>query len=496
MLLLCTTAASAAAASSASTARDRIELLHAATAPRGTYSSCRKQAEGVCINTKAQTCTSASGATLTGKCPGSKWIKCCEAPNGFAATKCPAEFGCMIDEHCQKKGGKPVAGLCPGPANIKCCGNGTHPSAQQTSSSRRRGSRRSSSAGDGSESAPVSRRETSQDPVRDLRGLATSLKGHSDRMQALKDEAYGNGRSDRHERNLFNMDNLLSCAMKKPELLSVKGWTDLEDTYVGLRKPMKDQQAKRERNAGKIVAILRSPANLDKILAGTGGGDDAQLEQLMSRVLADLPGTKASKTLASVLGKVAKESSGPRTIIRHCFDGRHSGCAMAMYEAASAPLAQKGKQEVGSVLAKAFDVTTKMIWDVFDWMVRSSTSSVNTEGGAEEIVNNLRRLTGRQDPIDWNSGGDPMDENLFFQKLTPRWLSGKGDGKGDGADGAAGPRRAQIMTNFRRGVAVYALQDSVFNLMKEEAGMKEGLEATLSAVEVRSGGGDLLAPVQ
>ena len=79
------------------------------------WGDCSDQ-EGVCIDTDAYQCSS---ATISNKCLGSASIQCCPAPSGIVSSSCTAAGGlCKKSTNCD---GSFIIGLCPGPSSITCC---------------------------------------------------------------------------------------------------------------------------------------------------------------------------------------------------------------------------------------------------------------------------------------------------------------------------------------------------------------------------------------
>ncbi len=72
---------------------------------------------GTCIDTRSHTCTV---GTLTGRCPGASYNRCCPSTGGIATSGCTANEGlCKRTATCTS--GITFTGLCPGPSTVTCC---------------------------------------------------------------------------------------------------------------------------------------------------------------------------------------------------------------------------------------------------------------------------------------------------------------------------------------------------------------------------------------
>ena len=72
-------------------------------------SSCN----GVCVDTSIDSC---DGILVSGLCPGSSNIVCCEE-----AVSCDSNKGLCLDSNLQNCDGVWKSGYCPGASNILCC---------------------------------------------------------------------------------------------------------------------------------------------------------------------------------------------------------------------------------------------------------------------------------------------------------------------------------------------------------------------------------------
>ncbi len=72
---------------------------------------------GTCLDTRSYTCTV---GTLTGRCPGPSYNRCCPSTGGIASSGCRTNGGlCKRTATCTS--GKIFTGLCPGPSTVTCC---------------------------------------------------------------------------------------------------------------------------------------------------------------------------------------------------------------------------------------------------------------------------------------------------------------------------------------------------------------------------------------
>lgn len=91
-------------------------LVFSAKAVQAVWEPCNG-VTGTCIDVRAHTC---STTTLTGRCPGPSYNRCCQAPAGVSSSGCTAKSGlCMRTSTCST--GSVLTGLCPGPSGITCC---------------------------------------------------------------------------------------------------------------------------------------------------------------------------------------------------------------------------------------------------------------------------------------------------------------------------------------------------------------------------------------
>ena len=85
---------------------------------KAAWESCNG-VSGTCIDVRSYNCTT---GTLTGKCPGPYYNKCCPSSGGVQSSDCTARGGlCKRTVTCTT--GSTIPNLCPGPVSVTCCLN-------------------------------------------------------------------------------------------------------------------------------------------------------------------------------------------------------------------------------------------------------------------------------------------------------------------------------------------------------------------------------------
>ena len=95
-------------------------------------------------------------------------------------------------------------------------------------------------------------------PIKSLNAFRDKAKASLAEVATAKFKAYGDGRGNKYQRNLYNLEELMKCGNEdgQADTLSSKGWLNVEKTIASLRSGYANAKKKVGRKCAEIVGLI------------------------------------------------------------------------------------------------------------------------------------------------------------------------------------------------------------------------------------------------